>query len=66
MLYLLQMLKEFCLITGAVESKISSNWANMQKQVLLYAKDEPRKSVQKLLKRYNEYKEEENESNCYL
>ena len=60
------MLKEFCLITGAVESKISSNWADMQKQVLLYAKDEPRKSVQKLLKQYNEYKEEENESNCYL
>ena len=53
------MLKEFCLITGAVESKFSVIGLECKKRVLSYAKDEPRKSVQKLLKQYNEHKEEE-------
>lgn len=60
------MMKEFCLITGAIETNITENWITTQLQVLQFANQEQRNAVKKLLCRYHEYKEDSNDGMlCY-
>ena len=59
------MMKEFCLITGADETKIAENWLVTQLQVLEFAKQEQRNAVKKLLCRYHEYKKDSNDGMLY-
>jgi len=65
MCYWLQMMKEFCLITGAIKTKITENWVATQHEVLQFADQEQRNTVKKLLSRYHEYKEDSNDGMLY-
>lgn len=58
-------MKEFCLITGAIETKITENWVATQLQVLQFAKQEQRNAVKKLLCCYHEYKDKSNDGMLY-
>lgn len=49
-------------MTGASESEIASSWTKTQHQVLSYAKIEKKSAVKKLISRYYEYEEHNNDS----
>ena len=56
------MIKEFYNITGARKEDIEERWSIITTNVLKYSRIETRKSVKKLVTRFDEYSEEEDHS----
>ena len=63
MVVIFQMINEFCIMTGATIKSIEEKWSVISSNVLKYSRIETRKSVKKLITRFDEYQEEENSGN---
>ena len=53
------MMNEFCNITGAKKEDIEEKWSVITTSVLKYSRVETRKSVKRLITRFDGYSEEE-------
>ena len=54
------MINEFYIITGARKEDVEKKWSAISLNVLKYSRMETKKSVKKLITRFDEYQEEEN------
>ena len=58
LLFVLQMIKEFCQLTGAVESSFMAKWIEFETAVFKYAPLEEKRAVKSVMTEYKRYTSE--------